>query len=121
MADSNFLDGFKMEVTRKPVGGVTEKEIPPVLAEALKRDVPKALADPTNFEINLTGKDEAAVKQIVLYARAWGARQTPKLRIVKIPNPQHMPDTVARLSVALDDDVPADNRPGRRPGTPNSK
>lgn len=121
MADDSFLEGFTMEVSRKPVGGVVEKDIPAVLAEALARDVPKALKDPENFEVQLKGKDLAAVKTIVLYARAWGARQNPKLRIVKIPNTQNMPDTIARLSVALDEEVPVENRPGRRPGTPNSK
>lgn len=112
-ANEDFLEGFTMDVSRKPVAGVIEAEIPKVLADALAAQVPKALADP-DYELIMKGKDVASVKRIVLYARAWGARQKPALRIVKIPNRQNMPDTTARLSVALEEEVPPENRPGRR-------
>lgn len=105
---------FSMEVTRKPVGGVTEGDIPPRLAALLAEHTVKALAD-KDYEITLTAKDEATAKRLALYARAWGARQEPKLRITKIPNRNSQGKNVARLSVAKDEDVPQDNRPGRRP------
>jgi hypothetical protein len=108
---------FEMDVARKPVGGVTAGEIPPLLAEALAKHAPMALAD-HDYELTLTAKDETQAKKLALYARAWGARQEPKLLIHKVPNRRDMKSNVARLSVAKDEDVPAENRPGRRPATP---
>lgn len=104
---------FAIEPTRKPVGGVTETQIPPKLAELLATHAPKALADP-DYELTLTAKDEPTAKRLALYSRAWGARQEPKLRITKIPNRQGMGKHIARLSVAKDEEVAPENRPGRR-------
>lgn len=114
--DEDFLDGFEVIVSRKPVGGVVEKDIPKVLADKLATEVPKVLAS-ADHELSIKGKTDVAARKIALYARAWGARQEPKLRITKIPNRRDMPDNVARLSVAKEDDVPVENRPGRRPTT----
>lgn len=67
-------------------------------------------------------KDEAnkkaisTLKQLTLYAAAWGKGQEPKLYIHKVPNRKDMPETTARLAVDKWEDVPADNRPGRRAG-----
>lgn len=57
----------------------------------------------------------ANVKQLALYATGWGKVQTPKLYISKVPNRRDDKDApIARLKVQLWDDVPQDNRPGRR-------
>lgn len=111
---------FTVEVTAKPVGGVSEGQIPPKLAAYLAENAPKALPKDgqttSDHELTLTAKDEATAKRLVLYARAWGARQDPKLRITKVPNRQDMTKNVARLSVVKDEDVPDENRPGRKAG-----
>ena len=111
---------FTVTVTRKPVGGVTEGQIPERLAAYLAEHAPKALPKDgqtsSDHELTLTAKDEATAKRLAGYARAWGARQEPRLRITKIPNRQDMGKNVARLSVVKDDDVPIENRPGRKAG-----
>ena len=112
MSENEFGE-FTVEVTAKPVGGVTEVEIPRALAELLAVHVPAVLAS-GDSELTLTARDPATARKLALYARAWGARQEPKLYIRKIPNRRGMPDTKARLSVEKDEDVPADSRPGRK-------
>jgi hypothetical protein len=104
---------FTIVAVRKPVAGVTSVEIPEGLAKLLAEHVPTALKD-ADFELTLTAKDEATAKKLALYARAWGARQEPKLYIHKVPNRRDMPANVARLAVEKDEEVPAENRPGRR-------
>lgn len=104
---------FSIEVVNKPVGGVTDVAIPPRLAKLLAEKVPEVLKD-ADHELTLTAKDEASAKKLALYARAWGMRQDPKLYIKKIPNRRDMGDNIARLTVAKDADVTAENRPGRR-------
>jgi hypothetical protein len=106
---------FSLEVSRKPVAGVTDVAIPEKLAELLKEHAPKALAD-ADFELTLTAANPDDAKKLALYARAWGARQEPKLYINKIPNRRDMSANVARLSVKKDEDVKPENRPGRRNG-----
>lgn len=108
------FDEFSIAVTRKPVPGVVQGEIPPKLAEYLAKETPGALANPADFELVLTAKDESQAKKLAGYAKAWGARQEPRLRITKVPNGKTYPENVARLSVAKDEDVPAENRPGRK-------
>ena len=54
------------------------------------------------------------VKQLCLYATAWGKGQEPKLYIHKVMNRKDMPAYHARLSVQSWDKVPPENRPGRR-------
>jgi hypothetical protein len=115
MSDQDFGD-FTIAVTHKPVGGVTDVAIPEKLAKLLSEHAPKALADP-DYELTLTAADETQAKKLSLYARAWGARQNPKLLIHKIANRRDMKSNIARLSVKLDADVPAENRPGRRPAS----
>lgn len=105
---------FTVTATRKPVAGVVSVDIPEPLVKLLAEHAPKALNDP-DYEIVITAKDKATAQKLALYSRAWGARQTPKLRITKVPNGKRYDDNVARLSVAKDDEVPAENRPGRRP------
>jgi|SRR5215469_5204826 len=56
------------------------------------------------------------VKQLCLYAAAWGKGQEPKLYIHKVMNRKDMPAYHARLAVQTWDKVPAENRPGRREG-----
>lgn len=113
MSGTEDFGEFSVEATRKPVGGVTETAIPEGLAKLLAEHAPKALNDP-DFELTLTAKDEATAKKLALYARAWGARQTPKLYIHKVPNRRDMGTNVARLAVDKDEDVKPENRPGRR-------
>lgn len=102
---------FTVEVTRKPVAGVSEVQIPEALVKLLSTHVPTVLKESADKELTLTAKDEATAKKLALYARAWGARQTPKLYIKKIPNRRDMPANVARLSVELDSEV--ESKPGR--------
>lgn len=59
-------------------------------------------------------KATATVKLLAGYATAWGKGQEPKLYITKTPNRKDMPNWHARLSVKKWDDVPTENRPGRR-------
>jgi hypothetical protein len=112
MADTDFGD-FKLETTHKPVAGVASVDIPEALAAMLAEHVPAVLKT-DDMELTLTAKDEATAKRLALYARAWGGRQEPKLYIRKLPNRRDQKENVARLSVALSDDVPQENRPGRR-------
>jgi len=104
---------FSIAPVMKPKPGVVAGEIPAPLAAMLAEYAPKALTDP-DFELVLTAKDEATAKQLAGYARAWGARQEPKLYIKKVVNRRDMPDNQARLSVELDSEVPPENRPGRK-------
>jgi hypothetical protein len=107
------FDEFTIEVTHKPIAGVTEGEIPPALAKLLETHAQKALTE-ADYELTLTAKDEIQAKKLAGYARAWGARQTPKLYIHKVPNRRDMTKNVARLAVELDDEVAPENRPGRK-------
>lgn len=114
---------FEVVVETKPELGVVQGEIPPKLAEYLEKNYKEAL-DHDNKELLLKARDEKTAKRLALYARAWGARQEPKLRITKLPNRQGMADSVARLNVQLDAEVAPENKPGRRAATPppsNSK
>lgn len=104
---------FNMQVTAKPVGGVSEVDIPAELAEALTKHVPAVLKD-KDHELTLTAKDAKEASLLAGYSRAWGARQTPKLYIKKIPNRRGMAENIARLDVRLDSEVPAENRAGRK-------
>jgi hypothetical protein len=104
---------FTVTPTRKPIAGVTQGEIPPPLHRMLTEHAPKALAD-KDYELTLTAKDEATAKRLAGYARAWGARQEPKLYIHKLPNGKRYDARVARLAVDLDSEVSEENRPGRK-------
>lgn len=107
---------FTVVASPKPVAGVTDVEIPPRLAELLKAETEKVLASKGDKELTLTASSPEKAKTLALYARAWGARQEPKLWIHKIPNRKGMSDKIARLSVEKDEDVAPENRPGRRVG-----
>lgn len=140
------LEGFTLETEKKPdkVSGVTVSQIPEILVKLLATEAPKALKDP-EYELVLRVpvkapkplKDDASadakaehakateaaekqaesvVKQLALYAAAWGKGQDPKLYIHKVQNRKDMPKNHARLAVELDSDVPSENRPGRRAG-----
>lgn len=130
------LEGFELSAEVKPekTSGVSVSTIPAVLVKLLEKAVPKVLdpKDPTD-EITLslpykafpqeTEKEkvtesrkevEGNVKQLALYAAAWGKGQEPKLYIHKLPNRKEMSANVARLAVEKWEDVPKENRPGRR-------
>lgn len=59
----------------------------------------------------------STIKQLCLYASAWGKGQEPKLYVHKVMNRKDMPAWHARLSVESWDKVPPENRPGRPPTT----
>jgi hypothetical protein len=128
--DERFGD-FTVAVAHKPVGGVTEGQIPDALAALLAEHVAslvtntKAIADAkdgetvkpvfdADRELVLTARDEKAAKLLSSYATAWGRRQEPKLYIHKVPNGKRYGPEVARLAVELDEEVGPDNRPGRK-------
>lgn len=114
MATSLNLDDFTVEVARKPTPGVVAGTVPPKLAEYLAAKVPEVLANSADNELIIAAADAGSAKALAGYARAWGAQQTPQLRITKTPNRRDMSDNLARLEVKLESDVPAENRPGRR-------
>lgn len=70
----------------------------------------KALAEYQAAEKKATD----TVKQLCLYAGAWGKGQTPKLYVRKVMNRKDMPGYHARLAADTWSKVPEDNRPGRR-------
>jgi len=76
----------------------------------------KVDTDKANAEAREAAEKKAVsiLKQLALYAAAWGKGQDPKLYIHKVPNRKDMPSTHARLRVQLDEDVAKENRPGRR-------
>lgn len=111
MADE-FGD-FEIVVETKPQPGIVQGEIPPKLAKYLEEKAKEVLGS-ADKELILKADSEKNAKRLALYARAWGAQQNPKLRITKLPNRQGMGDNIARLNVVKDEDVPAENRPGRR-------
>lgn len=102
---------FEIAVTTKPQPGAVTGEIPEKLAAHLEKSYKAALE--ADKELTLKAASEKDAKLLAGYAKAWGARQDPKLRITKIANRQGMPDNVARLNVQLESDVAAENRPGR--------
>lgn len=118
MAEQDFGE-FTVETVRKPVAGVKVGVIPPALAKMLEEKYVEVLGEKGNdFELVLNAKDEAAAKNLALYARAWGASHEPKLYVKKIPNTRAHKDNQARLSIQTWAEVPAENRPGRRVETP---
>lgn len=106
---------FTIVARVKPQPGVVQGEIPPALVKLLEENYKTAL-DSADQELILTAADAKRAEKLAGYAKAWGARQEPKLYIKKLPNGKMYPDTVARLSVQTWDKVPQDNRPGRRNG-----
>jgi hypothetical protein len=115
MADVTFGE-FSLTVSRKPVAGVSDVQIPELLAKGLSVEVPKVLKD-KDHELVLTAASKEDAQKLALYARAWGARQEPALYIHKIPNRRDMGDNVARLSVELLSEVKPESRPGRKPAS----
>lgn len=114
MAEQDFGE-FTIETVRKPVAGVTTGTIPEALAKLLESKYREVLGEKgADFELVLNAKDEATAKKLALYAKAWGGAHEPKLYVKKLPNTRAHTETQARLSVQLWEDVPADNRPGRR-------
>src|ERR1700735_5463095 len=136
ISDTDLL-GFEVAAERKPekAGGVTVSQIPAGLVSLLethgspqKARSPKPLTDEQRADKDAVAAHNEALrvraeaeksatdtlKQLALYSTAWGKGQTPKLRITKVPNRKDMPAWHARLSVAKDEEVPVENRPGRR-------
>jgi hypothetical protein len=118
MSDVDFGE-FTVGTQHKPVAGVVTVEIPKPLADLLAEHVPTVLKS-NDLDLTLNAKDEKTAKLLAGYVKAWGARQEPKLYIRRLPNRRNQADTEVRFSVALDSDVPADNRPGRRVAAPEA-
>ena len=125
------LSGLEVEAEARPEKGskVEVSEIPAALVKRLETEAPRALKD-KNYEVVLrlpydpkeTDDEKATslahvsgvIRQLTLYAAAWGKGQTPKLYIHKRPNRKGVEGNVARLAVEDWEKVPAENRPGRR-------
>jgi hypothetical protein len=124
-------------VVEKPVGGVQLSDIDPELIKLFEANIPQCLyvdptkeldpktagnkanimAEPKELQFDADTKDEA--EKAAGYARAWGARQTPKLEIRRVgAKLQGQPSTRVRLTVKLFD--PNAPRPGRPASTPAS-
>jgi hypothetical protein len=93
-------------------------EEPAADAKAAEKEAYKtALAEYKEAQTVYAAAEKVAaetVKQLCLYATAWGKGQEPKLYIHKVMNRKDMPAYHARLSVQSWDKVPPENRPGRR-------
>ena len=112
MSDLDFGE-FTVGTVHKPVAGVVTVEIPVKLADALSLEVPKVMKS-ADLDLHLTARDEKTAKILAGYVKAWGARQDPKLYIRRLPNRRDQKEDTVRFSVALDSEVDAANRPGRR-------
>jgi hypothetical protein len=107
---------------------LADKDYELILTVPVKVEEPKALPKDATAEQKTTHaqqgeaylkaveKATSTAKQLALYAAAWGKGQDPKLYIHKVQNRRDMTGNVARLAVDKWEDVPADNRPGRRAG-----
>lgn len=117
MASDKDFGQFSLTIAAKPVGpsAVTPGEIPETLATFLSENVKTTLENDTQ-EIVLTAETEGQAKLLASYAAAWGKQQNPVYRIRKVPNGKRYAANIARLAVELDDEVPPENRPGRRAG-----
>lgn len=115
MSDVDFGE-FSVGTEHKPVAGVVTVEIPKPLADALAVEVPKVMAS-ADLDLTLTAKDEKTAKILAGYVKAWGGRQEVPLYIRRLPNRRNQKDNLVRFSVAKAEDVPAENRPGRRAQT----
>ncbi len=89
---------------------------PHALADNADQAARDAHAKATIAHNESTAKAETDAKRLAGYARAWGALQEPKLRITKVSNGKRYSPNIARLSVAKEEEVAAENRPGRRAG-----
>jgi hypothetical protein len=120
MATDQDFDEYTVEVVHKPVGGVELGEIPEKLAQLLSAHVGTLTREDGSFdpdrEMVIRAQDEKQGKRLLGYARAWGARQTPKLRVTKVPNGKRYDDRTVRLNVQKDEEVDPNHRPGRKPG-----
>lgn len=118
MATDQDFDEYSVEVVHKPVAGVEEGEIPEKLAKLLSEHVATLTREDGSFdpdrEMIIRAKDEKQGQLLKGYATAWGARQTPKLRITKLGNGKRYAANVVRLKMEKDEEVGEDNRPGRK-------
>lgn len=117
----NVLDQKGKEIiVRMPVKATKPEapEEPAADAKAAEKEAYKtALAEYKEAMTIYAAAEKVAaetVKQLCLYATAWGKGQEPKLYIHKVMNRKDMPAYHARLSVQSWDKVPPENRPGRR-------
>jgi hypothetical protein len=105
---------FKIEVSRKPVAGVSTEPVPEDLAAHLAKLVPEVLKENKDKELTITADNEREAALYAAHSKRWGTQQTPELYIHKLPNRKNMPSNIARLGVQLMADVQPENRPGRR-------
>lgn len=102
-------------VLRVPVR-VDTSQVPETNEKSTKAEKDAALKALDEATAAAKAKAVDTVKQLSLYASAWGKGQTnPRLYITKVPNGKDEKDEpVARLKVQDWDKVSKDNRPGRR-------
>jgi hypothetical protein len=105
---------FKVEVTRKPVAGVTFEPVDEELAKYLTELVPVVLKENKDKELTITAENERDAAKYAAHAKRWGTQQTPPLYIHKLPNGKRYGPEVARLAVELESEVGPDNKPGRK-------
>jgi hypothetical protein len=108
LADSGYEPILRMPVI------VDTSSVPKITDRST--DAEKAYAHKALEDAKAEAMDNATVgvRLLTSYATAWGKAQTPKLYIAKVANRRDMPSNHARLSVRLDEDVPPENRPGRK-------
>lgn len=118
MATDEQFDDYEVVIVRRPVAGVEQGEIPAKLAKLLAEHVATLTREDGTFdpdrELIIRAKDEKQGDQLKGYAKAWGARQDPQLRITKLGNGKRYQSNVVRLKIELESEVTEDNRPGRR-------
>lgn len=105
---------FTASIEAKPVAGSVEvSELPADLVAYMEANYEAVLGSDTK-EIRLVVESKEDASRIGLYAAAWGKSRDPKLYVRKLPNGKRFDDNTVRLAVSKWDDVPAENRPGRR-------
>lgn len=118
MATDQDFDEYEVVVERKPVAGVEMGEIPEKLQTLLGQHLTTLTREDGSFdpdhEVLIRAKDDAQASRLLGYAKAWGGRQTPKLRVTKMSNGKKYESNVVRLKMEKDEEVPPENRPGRR-------
>lgn len=101
---------LKVRHQPKPEGGVTVSQIPAELTEAMVDEWKYIQANP-DHEVVLEGETKAEADQYLLYARAWGKGQTPRLEVRRAVATKHQPENEVRMTIRLyDAEAP---RPGR--------
>lgn len=114
MATDTEFGEYSVAIKPRPVKGATLGTIPETLATFLDENWEAAMKDPDN-EIVLNTPTEQKAKLLLDYAKAWGSRRTPQVRVTKAQKTMNEPPTMVRLQFALAEEVTQDHTPGRKP------